>query len=802
MAFELIHTSASRGLRQESGGFCTVAMTTGMPTILEERLETLGGYRPHGDSLHAEPSFSHLRLEIGGHSQHVLMSVRPALPDASGRANKLAHFLVLSSAELTHAGPAWILRQPGVVVDRFEGPPRWIPEPRTLPKSPSVSPRRSEAWERACGDAGWAGELVNRFLLDASRLSAVIYGPECDPLELIDEALALMPPEDRWRVTFSTHFQSAIAGVHCAWRFCLEGTPAALEASRRANGLFLDLRETRVKGLRAGHGRYAELAREGHAAWWSDLVEETKAQRVAERAQRARSSESPGQGMVQDSAPNLAVAAPGARVNEPRPAIAAVSPRRSSARVAQTIALVAVVALLTAAAALAIDRSWKPFGSEPLAAELNSARLDLQAARREIEALTQALRDGERALHSEEARARMLEVDLAKARDDSTQATKTIERLTQEMLAKARPPESAADNQARAVSREGDGRTDAPASTTAPPSPNGPAAPSGELAGQSGPPESTPPPSARPPAVPPATTPVTGAEVVIPFERFQRRVSPILGSIEADRQLLVTLRAPIQSMAIELPRELSAVSTQRGTEPHSIILIAAGPPDQPRAMATIVPVDAQLFIQWDGTNAPRTHERWLSQADTAISVMTIVVTLSDGSIQRLSASPRTLSLELHRGTEATVLLDPPSPELTLRLEPAPGWTTSPTSTDPTQATASHAGGQLSASLDRTRGVVVVLFISPLRAQVEATERELARLRRDRDALTLAEEHEFHDAKIREKESELEGLRRRMTNEIAQRPSIMPVIVVENSLLQRPVLLIKPSLKVDRGGRSR
>ena len=45
MTQELIYTSAPRGLKPGSHGFCTVAVTQGMPPNLAERLEALSGYR-------------------------------------------------------------------------------------------------------------------------------------------------------------------------------------------------------------------------------------------------------------------------------------------------------------------------------------------------------------------------------------------------------------------------------------------------------------------------------------------------------------------------------------------------------------------------------------------------------------------------------------------------------------------------------------------------------------------------------------------------------------------------------------
>jgi hypothetical protein len=45
--------------------------------------------------------------------------------------------------------------------------------------------------------------------------------------------MRLLPDWARWRATFSTYFLQPVAGTPCAWRFCLEGTPAA-DAARQS----------------------------------------------------------------------------------------------------------------------------------------------------------------------------------------------------------------------------------------------------------------------------------------------------------------------------------------------------------------------------------------------------------------------------------------------------------------------------------------------------------------------------------------------------------------------------------------
>ena len=120
MAFELLYTSAPQGLQPGVSGFCTVAMTRGLPSALAEKLESLSAYRaifaPSDPQAHLNPiTHSHVRLQVAGRSYHVLSRIGPAGLDYSDRPNKFAHHLVLEPRELPAGGPAWLLLQPGVM---------------------------------------------------------------------------------------------------------------------------------------------------------------------------------------------------------------------------------------------------------------------------------------------------------------------------------------------------------------------------------------------------------------------------------------------------------------------------------------------------------------------------------------------------------------------------------------------------------------------------------------------------------------------------------------------------------------
>jgi len=233
-------------------------MTKGLPPALVPRLEALGGYRP-GPSGNGPNAYCFWRVETATGIAHVLSIVGPAPPDHTARSNKIATYLVLAPDELVPAGPAWLLSQPALLRNSWSGAPAWIDAPVRVPTTRDVGPRPCAAWQAATGDAGWAGVLASAFLRDQARPIHVIYGAAIEPLPLVEEAIRLLPEWARWRATFSTYFLQPVAGTPCAWRFCLDGTPAA-DAARQSKGLVIDL--TRTAGP-APESRFTRMARTG-----------------------------------------------------------------------------------------------------------------------------------------------------------------------------------------------------------------------------------------------------------------------------------------------------------------------------------------------------------------------------------------------------------------------------------------------------------------------------------------------------------------------------------------------------------
>ncbi len=243
MSQELFYTSAPRGLQPGSTGFCTVAETRGLSALLRERLEDLSGYRelfpPHDPRAGQNPvAWSHSRLTVQGKTVSVLSRVGAAGIDHSQRTNKFAHHVVLDAREQVAAGPAALLARPGFLETTWDGQVRSLPTGRPVPAF-DVPPAPCVGWQRATGDAGWAGALVEAYL--NNRPAYVLYPLGLDPLPLLVEALALLPPERRWLVTFTTYFTALPSGSACAWRCLPLESPGAAEALRAPGAVVLRL---------------------------------------------------------------------------------------------------------------------------------------------------------------------------------------------------------------------------------------------------------------------------------------------------------------------------------------------------------------------------------------------------------------------------------------------------------------------------------------------------------------------------------------------------------------------------------
>ena len=263
MVEEIIYTSSDRGLKQGSRGFCTVVSTAGMALNLAERLESMSGYRHvfplnDPDAARNPVNYSHVTFRLAGRKLNVVSRVADAGQDYTGRSNKLAHHVVIDSIAPLPAGPARLLMAEGTVVNKWDGTVRNIP-PRAL-----IPPKYSnvvllKAWATQTGDAGWAGAVAEMLVQDPAPVS-IIFRPGMDTLSLVCEVLDVLPPSQRWGITFSTYFTRLLAGTECQLRFLLDGTPEATALRNDARARKVDLTQSLPA---ATGGALVQLARSG-----------------------------------------------------------------------------------------------------------------------------------------------------------------------------------------------------------------------------------------------------------------------------------------------------------------------------------------------------------------------------------------------------------------------------------------------------------------------------------------------------------------------------------------------------------
>lgn len=241
---EIVYTSAPKGLKPGSRGFCTVVSTEGMAGNLADRLESHSGYR-HAFGVNDERrdfnpvNWSHTTMRVAGTQFHVLSRVSDAGLDYSGRSNKLAHHVALDVSELPAAGPARTLQAPGVLHTEWSGEIGLVAR-RKLPPIPIPKSYQAATWRRVTGDPAWAGVIAER-LLESNTPLSIIFPVKTDTMSLLTEVLDLIPLKQRWSISFSTYFTQLAPGTECRLRFVLDDTPEATALRKNPHAAVIDL---------------------------------------------------------------------------------------------------------------------------------------------------------------------------------------------------------------------------------------------------------------------------------------------------------------------------------------------------------------------------------------------------------------------------------------------------------------------------------------------------------------------------------------------------------------------------------
>jgi len=271
MSMELIYTSATKGLKAGTSGFCTVAVTGGMSRMLSTKLEMLSGYEfpfkiSDPDAKLSPVNYAHTSISTDGGYQSVLSRIGFSGSDYSGRANKIAHHFLLTSHECLQAGPADVMmqmQQKGLFRTEWQRDPQELPEKhidQILNTVHDKNPNGACNWKKMAGDSGWAGILAQAFVQNKKIPAYVIFKPGQDILPLFAESLSCLPHDIRWEVCFATYYTVLPAGCNYHWRGILAGSAVQKEIARFPNATVIDL----TRPLPAAQDNlYSKAAREG-----------------------------------------------------------------------------------------------------------------------------------------------------------------------------------------------------------------------------------------------------------------------------------------------------------------------------------------------------------------------------------------------------------------------------------------------------------------------------------------------------------------------------------------------------------
>jgi hypothetical protein len=256
MPWQLIYTSAPRGLLSGQSGFCTVARSADLREALVQRLEQISSYHylrvSEAATAKRNPAISAYRLlDLRGAKYHVLTRIQPCGLDFTARTNHLAHHVVFQADELaTLPSPAAILRHwPGWLAS-WQGEPRWLPKTGAAEfVLPAKSFLPAQTWARLTGDGGRAAGLLESECVRGCYLVCPP-GSEEQVLEMYCETLQLLNfngqfPVRPWRHTFTSFLQAEDNPNDFQWRGCQENTPAYQQAVTRSAPL-IPLRSVRV----------------------------------------------------------------------------------------------------------------------------------------------------------------------------------------------------------------------------------------------------------------------------------------------------------------------------------------------------------------------------------------------------------------------------------------------------------------------------------------------------------------------------------------------------------------------------
>lgn len=262
MPHELLYTSAPRGLDQGTCGFCTVQRSAGLDRVVQRQLESLSGLgvTAGATAFQNRAIVMHTSMIGPGGTCRVLSRISVGGEDYSGRANLVAHHLVIPVSECPACGPALLAATSGVLKSSWDGRVAQTPAV-SFPGRAMQVPSGAPSWREAFGDSGWAGAVLFELSRQRSQPTWVIVPDGTDALRLIVELTMCLQPAERWSVSFATEYQPLPAGTQCLLRFVSQSSPLVAGIPQRGGSGIVDL--TQRNSLPADAREFAAAVRAG-----------------------------------------------------------------------------------------------------------------------------------------------------------------------------------------------------------------------------------------------------------------------------------------------------------------------------------------------------------------------------------------------------------------------------------------------------------------------------------------------------------------------------------------------------------
>lgn len=246
--FELVNTSVPVGLIPGTRGFTNVAMTRGMPEVLQKKVEQLAAYSfrvtSRSDSYIRENPVNYFYYLMPQGERYV-GRVSACEFDYTGRTNRLAHILAPKAGELAGGdGVSIIIGYKEKLDEKWEGEPRYLDNIDSFSNRDCRELFRS-VWSECFGsDADTirqaiAGDLEARLREGKGKTiyfkatTAWDYSGE-KLLCLYGGILEFVPQDLRDKVTFSTYGTNVPSGSSCLLCAVFDETPAFVIAKNNS----------------------------------------------------------------------------------------------------------------------------------------------------------------------------------------------------------------------------------------------------------------------------------------------------------------------------------------------------------------------------------------------------------------------------------------------------------------------------------------------------------------------------------------------------------------------------------------